>query len=174
MYARILMGALVILVCAGAATTADLPRRKPGLWEVTMNSSDPKIPPRVQQICLDAETDALLYRAGEGLLHKMCSKFDIHRNGGAVIIDSACMIGKTNATTHNVVTYSGDSAYHENIHIQYDPPMFGKSESSSTHEGRWVGACPGSMKPGDIVMNATPGMPAGMHMNLKEILKESQ
>jgi uncharacterized protein DUF3617 len=159
--------------CA-VGSAADFPMRKPGLWQITMSPSNPKYPPRVEKVCLDAATDQLLYKVGAGGSQKMCSKIDIHSAGGKVIVDSQCDFGGSKLTSHGVTTMTGDTAYRTDINLHYDPPMFGKSDSTSTQEAKWIGACPADMKPGDIVVDASSMMPAPMKMNLNDIFKGSQ
>jgi hypothetical protein len=166
---------LLILAAASsvwaACSAADLPMRKPGLWEITMNSGNPKIPPRVEKVCLDAATNQLLYKVGAGASQKMCSKVDIQNSGGKVVVDSQCTLGQTKASTHSVTTMAGDSAYHTDLSVHYDPPLFGKSDSTLTHDAKWVGACPADMQPGDVTVAPSAGMPIPMKMNLNDMFK---
>jgi hypothetical protein len=46
-----------------------------------------------------------------------------------------------------------------------DPPMAGHADSTFTQDGKWQGACPADMKPGDMVM------PTGMKMNILDMQK---
>jgi hypothetical protein len=166
------IGACSLIAVAGAN---DYPKRKPGLWEVTRTSSNSKYPPQVQQICLDAATDAMLYKVGESAGRGTCSKLDVQRSGGKVVVDSICALGKTQLTSHNVVSFSGDSAYHEDIAVHYDPPLFGKkADSVSTQDAKWIGACTADMKPGDIVSIPSPTMPVALRMNIRDMLKDSK
>jgi Protein of unknown function (DUF3617) len=155
-------------ICS-AAGTADFPKRKPGLWQLTMISPNPKHPARVEKICLDAETDALLYKFGEGAGHSICSKLDIRNSGGTVVVDSVCKLGESTMTGHSVITYTGTDAYHEDINVAYDPPLYGNNEMHMQQEAQWLGACPADMKPGDILMRAAPTMPE-VRMNIRQML----
>jgi len=166
---------LLILAAAcsvwAVSSAADLPMRKPGLWEITMNMGNPKIPPRVEKVCLDAATNQLLYKVGAGASQKMCSKVDIQNSGGKVVIDSQCNLGSTKTSTHSVTTMTGDSAYHTDVSVHYDPPLFGKSDSTMTHDAKWTGACPADMRPGDVVVEASARMPQAIRMNLNDMFK---
>jgi hypothetical protein len=169
---------LLILAATCAAcsvsTAADFPMRKPGLWQITMEMGNPKIPPRVEKVCLDAATDQLLYKVGAGASQKMCSKVDINNVGGKVVVDSVCSFGSTKATTHGVTTMSGDSAYRTDITVHYDPPLFGKSDSAMTHQAKWMGACPADMRAGDVEVEVSGRMAAPMKMNLVDMFKGAQ
>ena len=50
----------LLVLAAGLALAAELPKRKPGLWEMTLSSPDSKRPPRSARYCIDAATEALL------------------------------------------------------------------------------------------------------------------
>jgi hypothetical protein len=168
--------ACAVALCGLWVTSAatDYPKRKPGLWELTRNSPNPRLPPQVEQICLDAATDALLYRFGNAAGHSMCSKVDIHTAGTRVTVDSICTIGSSQITTHDIISFSGDSAYHEDVTLHYDPPLLGKTaDSQVTKDARWVGACSAGMKPGDIVTKTSPLSPVPFRMNIVDMLKDS-
>jgi len=174
MYRVGVLWSVAMLAVALAAVAADYPKRKPGLWEITRSPTNPKYPPQVQRICLDAATDAMLYQYGEGASRKMCSKMDMRNQGGTLVTDSTCSFGQSQVTTHSVMSFSGDSAYHTDSNVHYDPPLLGKtSESHSSQDAKWLGACPADMKPGDIVTQASPMSPAPIRMNIRDMLKDS-
>jgi hypothetical protein len=161
------------IVCFGAAAD-DLPARKPGLWELTRSAPRPQYPPTVQRICLDAGTDAMLYKVGTAAGHQVCSKVDIHRSSNTVETNSLCKIGASQATTRNVMTLRGDSAYHEDIAVHFDPPLGKTSDSTTTQDAKWIGACPVDMKPGDIVTVPSPMMPVPLRMNIRDMLNNAK
>jgi hypothetical protein len=172
-------GRNMVLVLSGCAlflgaSADDLPARKPGLWELTRSAPRPEFPPTVQKICLDAATDALLYKVGTAAGHQVCSKVDIHRSGDKVETNSVCQIGASQATTRNVMTMRGDSAYHEDIAVHFDPPVGKTADSAITQDGKWIGACPADMKPGDIVVQPSGIMPVPMRMNIRDMLNNAK
>jgi hypothetical protein len=164
---------ILAAVCTASAvcSAADFPARKPGLWQITMNHSNAKLPPQVEKVCLDKATDELLYKVGAGVSSKVCSKVDIHTSGGQVVVDSICNLGSSKVTGHSVTTMNGDAAYHTDVTTHYDPPLFGKSDSSQTHDAHWLGACPADMRPGDISVEPSAQMPAPIKMNLNDMFK---
>ena len=94
--------------CASPTTWADdLPSRKPGLWEVSMHIGA-NLPPQSMKYCIDAATDAAMYKMGVNAARGMCSRSDMQRSGDVVTMDSVCKLGETRITTHVVVTFSGD------------------------------------------------------------------
>lgn len=149
-----------VFVCT-TASAVDLPKRKPGLWEVTLQMVGGKIPPRTVKFCTDAATDESLFQLGASTADQMCSRKDINRSGDVVTIDTECKMGESKMTSHAVMTFSGDTSYKTAIQTHIDPPMMGRSESSMTQEARWTGACPADMQPGDMMM------PNGVKVNLK-------
>jgi hypothetical protein len=135
---------------------------------------DPAFPPQVQRVCLDAATDALLYKFSEEAGRKMCSKFDVRTAGGKVEVDSVCKLGDSQMSSHTVMSFQGDTSYHEDITVHYDPPLRGKTaDSRSTQDGKWLGACAADMKPGDMVTMPSPMNPVPMHLNLNDMLKDA-
>jgi hypothetical protein len=137
-----------------------------------MTSGNPKIPPTVEKVCLDAATDQLLYRFAAGASAKLCTRVDMHTlPGGKVVVDTQCKIGNTLASSHGMTTMSGDTAYHTETAIHYEPALLDKADVTSTQDAKWIGACPAGMKPGDIELAPTAMMPVPMKMNLNEMFK---
>lgn len=169
MSARRLLLAVSLLGLAGAVAAQDLPanmpKRKPGLWE--MQTSGFGGHPQVMKLCLDADTDQAMYKMGTQMSGQMCSKFNIDVQGATVVSDAVCKIdtpnGAVSMTSHSETRFEGDTAYHTEGHMKYDPAVMGKTEVAMNSSGRWVGACPAGQKPGDMVM------PNGMTMNVKDM-----
>ena len=94
---------LVAALCLAAipATAAELPPRKPGLWELKMNFAK-GAPPQVMQQCTDASTDKLMHStSGDSGAPENCAKRDISTSGGQTVIDSVCVYGgKTMIIAH--------------------------------------------------------------------------
>ena len=157
--------ALVLL----AATTvlmgqADLPKRKAGLWEVTMTIDGNKGPMPTAKMCIDAATDAEFYKMGAGMSQSACSKHDIQVSGKVVTINSVCSFtGSRTSTTHATTTFAGDTAYHTEANIHYAPPLMNKSDTAIAQDGKWIGPCGADMQPGDIMM------PGGIKLNVKNM-----
>jgi hypothetical protein len=149
------------------ANADEFPHRKPGLWEIATQSSNSQEPPMTQRICLDRETDELMYRQGAGV-GPSCKKFEMHASGKSLTVSVVCDFGKSQLTSNGVTTFSGDTAYHTDVHGRFDPPMAGTGETHSVQDGKWTGACPADMKPGDMVMKTSRGE---VRMNLRTALK---
>ena len=150
---RLASAALLLLLAAPAAQAAELPHRKAGLWEITMAFSTRKAPPMVSKLCVDANTDAALYQNSMGGgMAKMCSKRDIAKAGNVTTVDSVCKIGDSVVTGHSVITETSDTTYHIDHKSHMEPPIADHADNTFTQNGKWMGACPADMKPGDMVM----------------------
>jgi Protein of unknown function (DUF3617) len=148
---------------AQAAGLEDLPKRKPGLWEMSVIAEDGKRLPGTSRLCIDAATDAALTEFALGATSRICSKRELRVSGSVATIDTVCQVGGSKQTTHSTITYRGDSAYRTEVHARYDPPFLGKSDSTTAQEAKWTGPCPADMKPGDLVT------PSGMKFNLRKL-----
>lgn len=168
--------ALLVAACAFCAWSVgygmDLPRRKAGQWQITHTSDSPRIPVRVEEVCLDESTDALLNQYALGATGEFCGKGEYKSEGpGRYSVDRVCTMGATRMTIHGDTVFTGNTAYREEIRTHYDPPLRGRADSTSVSDGKWTGACAADMRPGDVVMRPTPAMPNGMRVNLTDTAK---
>jgi Protein of unknown function (DUF3617) len=152
----------------GAAYGQDFPPRKAGLWQVDMSMPGGPMPPQQMKMCIDTATDKEMYQLGMNASQGMCSKPDISRSGSTVTINSACKMGDTQANTHTVTKFTGDTVYHTDATTKFDPPMMGRTEQVMAQDAKWTGPCPADMQPGDVTMGN------GMKMNLKQMLGGKQ
>jgi Protein of unknown function (DUF3617) len=159
-----------VLLATNAAQAADVPPRKPGLWDMKMVFEGRNTPPHLSQHCIDAETDELMSAFGNASTKDMCSKMDTQKVGGTYVVDSVCRMGPSTNTTHSVITGDFNSAYTVKLlsvtsggpHLPGARPD-GKTEM--TMEARWIGACKADQKPGDIIMSN------GVKMNVRDLQK---
>jgi hypothetical protein len=159
--ARLACAALAL--CAAAAAVAqDLPSRKPGLWEITMQVTN--APTQTMRQCIDAQTDRQMQRFGQGLSQQQCTRNTIRRDGERYVGESECKAGASTMTSRSVFAGDFDKAYRGEVETRYQPPMAGISQSKVTMNARWIGACPAGWKPGDMEM-------AGMgRVNINEMM----
>jgi hypothetical protein len=118
-----LVPVLVLLALGAAAAQAqDAPRRKSGLWEISMTSSQMPAPMVTQQ-CVDEKTDDLGKRPGRG--NEQCSKQSVRREGGSVLVESVCQIDGSTATSRGV--FSGDfgTSYKGEMVTTFAPALHG-------------------------------------------------
>ncbi|MCK6405181.1 MAG: DUF3617 domain-containing protein [Rhodocyclaceae bacterium] len=161
-----------LLLTSSLCIASDSPARKSGLWEMTNSMSGPHAMTTTMQQCVDEKTDKLTEQMGEREAKQNCSKNDVKKSGGKVVVDSVCKFEGTTATTHG--EFSGDfgSNYRGDIRTSYNPPMHGMKESQMTISAKWLGPCKPGMKPGDVVMQGMPGMPGGMKFNPADMQKQ--
>lgn len=151
--------AVVALAVTSASAASDLPKRKPGLWEiVTSQAGGPPGP--TAMLCIDAKTDDLAQQLAAGAVS--CSKQEVTRAGDGFVAQSTCRIGESTATTRMVFSGQFDSAYEVDIDAKYTPPLMGMAEGRSTVRARWLGPCRAGQRPGDIML------PNGTVLNLHD------
>ena len=148
---------------AQAAGLEDLPKRKAGLWEMSVVAANGKQAPVTSRVCIDAATDAALTSFAVGVTTQICSKRDIRVSGSVATIDAVCKIGDSVQTSHSTITFSGTTAYRAEARVHSEPPFMGRSDSTAMQEGKWTGPCPPDMKPGDLVMGN------GVKINIKDM-----
>lgn len=148
---------LAALFAAGTVlATSDAPRRKSGLWHISITS--PEMPQMQMQFqeCVDQKTDDLMKPQVPGDDEVSCSKIDIRREGAGFVMDSVCKMNGTTVTTRSVFSGNFDSAYKVDNKSTYRPPFEGLREATMRMEARWTGPCKPGQKPGDVDI---PGMP---------------
>jgi len=140
---------------AAAAVAEDAPRRRSGLWEISM--SMPQMPqPMVSQQCVDEKTDDMAKGSSRGGAEK-CSKKSVRREGGNVVFESVCQIEGSTATSRGV--FSGDfaSSYKGEMTTKFVPPLHGMAESKMNFQARLTGPCAPGQKPGEVTVQGMPG-----------------
>ena len=159
--AAVARASLATLAVASGADADQCPPRKPGLWQMTVTMQGSPVPPMTSKYCIDAATESALISAGQNAANKMCSGETIRITGGTGTIDATCKFGNMTSTSHTVITFMGDAAYHSETRSHLSPPpKYVKSDHVTVNDAKWTGPCPAGMKPGDIVMGN------GMRMHL--------
>jgi hypothetical protein len=160
-----LIGATSVLVLIGAmpAAAAELPSRKPGLWQVKTSIENSNAPARVLQQCIDAATDQMTQSSAGPFDPAACPKREVQNSANSFTIDSTCTLGGKTATAHSVVTGSFDSAYTMTVTAQSEAIPGGTM--NMTMEGKWLGPCAADQKPGDVIMGN------GVKINLPDLMK---
>ena len=143
-----LLGVLIFAACVHADEAP--PPRKPGLWEMTMTPDAGAT--KTMRLCLDESFEKQLMSKGADKADA-CSRHDTHRQGGAFVMNSVCLIMGSQQTAHSVTTFDGDSAYTTVIEANFDPPFLGKTGTKLAQTGKWLGECGPDLKPGDMVVN---------------------
>jgi hypothetical protein len=148
------------------AAAADLPKRKPGLWEIATEISMMPGQKMLARQCIDEHTDADLL-ARSSAQRAQCSPPQISRTGGGFVVDLSCKVQHSTATTHGVFTGSFETSYAGRLETTYAPPLHGMAATTTALEAKWVGPCAAGQKPGDTEV-LMPGMRG---LNLNEMLK---
>jgi hypothetical protein len=153
------------LVLIGMATistsAAELPARKPGLWEIKMSFAN-RGGQAIQQ-CIDPATDQMLQSNAGPFAQGACAKRDIQKSADRMIVDSTCTVAGKTATAHAVITGSFDSAYSMTVTSHSDALPGGTI--NMTLDAKWLGACKADQKPGDVIM------PGGIKVNIRDLQK---
>jgi hypothetical protein len=156
---------LLVLIGTMPAPAAELPSRKPGLWQVKTSIENSNAPARAIQQCIDASTDQMMQSSAGPFAPAACPRRDVQTSANSITIDSTCTVGGKTATAHSVVTGSFDSAYTMTVTSQSEDIPGGKM--IMTMDAKWLGPCTADQKPGDIVMGN------GVKVNLPELQKQS-
>ena len=163
---RIIIYTLLSLAGIGSAisSAAEQPKRKPGLWEITMQMEGAPSMGAMQQ-CIDKNTDNLMQQ--QAVEEKPeCSVMDVKAAGNRVTIHSVCKLESSTATTDGVFEGSFDTNYKGTMKTRFNPPLQGMAESNMTQQARWLGPCKPGQKPGDVIMPNMGGF------NVNEMMKD--
>ena len=162
---------LLLASCLVAAPSfaLDLPTRKAGLWEMTMDFHNSRLPHQTMKQCTDADSDRLMNMNFAGSNEQACSKKDIVKSGDGYVIDSVCNFSGMTTTSHAVVSGSFDSAYSVDVASTRSgstmPGLPAHGQSHMTITAKWVGPCAAGQKGGDVTMAN------GMTMNVLDLQK---
>ena len=124
------------------------------------------VPDMSMQHCTDETTDKEMSTSFSPVGKEMCSKQDIQKTATGYVSDSVCGFSGVSITSHAEITGDFNSAYtvKSTSHSERGPAGMPR-DSSTTIEAKWLGACKGDQKAGDIMM------PGGMKMNIKDMEK---
>ena len=154
---------LVTLLTATATKVQaeELPKRKPGLWELRVFIDDPQLKQEATEMvkpakmCIDEATDEKLAKA-----YDPCDPPLFFASYTPQFTkELVCKLDEQpfKFTSRTTITFSGNTAYRIELTIRLEPAPKGKGEiSGSGREGKWVGECPVDMQPGDIVIGDNP------------------
>jgi hypothetical protein len=156
--------ALVFNVAAFAAPPVEVPPLRAGLWEATAKSADRTAPrPAVTRMCLDKHTQRNVLEQLVFAMPRMCSRYEYGMRGGRFVTDSSCTLGASTIEGRTETTFVRDTAYHIEVVGRVGPTGRLAEQQRATIDGRHVGACPASMRPGDMVL------PNGLTLNLVQL-----
>lgn len=150
--------ALAALLAAPAVadTPQDMPRRKPGLWEMKTTLVEMGGLTQMLQMCVGANTDDLLYQRGSK--QGGCEQQSWRRDGDRSSFSAVCRIEGSTANIRG--SFSGDftTRYSGELYSTYNPPLQGMASMTMRQDSRWLGDCQPGQKPGDIVRQGVGGI----------------
>ena len=147
------------------ARAAEIPLRKPGLWEMKLVKTGSAFPELTMQHCTDETTDRDMSTASSPLSKEICSRRDIQQAATGYVIDSVCSVAGTSMTSHSEVTGDFNSAYTVKTTAHSEGGPQASHDATTVIEAKWLGDCKPGQKPGDIVM------PGGFKLNVRDAEK---
>jgi hypothetical protein len=147
----ITVGVAVLVAGVSAADAEDLPKRKPGQWELTM--TNPMMGKHKMQVCIGPEDDVATPPGSAD-----CTEPKITRKGDMIVTDVVCKDANGRQIIHTEFTGDMESSYHGDIRVKMDPSPAGMGTMKMTIDGKFIGpkCVPGTM-PGRMGF----GMPKG-------------
>jgi hypothetical protein len=151
--------------CINIAHAFDLPKRKSGLWEMTMIGEQTNGQPQTVTTCVEQKTDTGLTSSFGGKIPKNCKPPTLKKSAGTYVITSACKFTDSNVTTVAILSGDMNSAYKIDRTSTYNPPNKGRKESKQAITAKWLSPCKADQRPGDMIM------PDGTKINISDIQK---
>jgi len=150
---------LALTLTTAAAQAGEIPKRKPGLWELRFYSNDVKpsqaaaLVPDSAKMCIGDTTDDKLAAAYDPCDVPLFFGFYAPQFTNELVCETAAPDVK--ATSRSKVTFTGDTAYHIEVKSRLEA-LKSVGEYSGGRDGKWVGACPADMRPGDLIVGDEP------------------
>ena len=137
---------------SGGDVTASLsngPGLKPGLWETKVSVKGMTAGGMSTKMCLDEGLSKKFQDMGTSNPGKMdCTPQSASRAGNVIDVVTLCKSDGLTITNKMHMELTGDGSYHQTVTQSYDPPM--SDPTVSEIDGKYLGACPPDMKPGDL------------------------
>ena len=141
---------ILAAIGASAAVADELPRRKSGLWSMSVTMPGASVPLTMQQ-CVDEKTDDITAATVDK--SKQACKTQTKRSGDGLSFESVCKAGKTSSTTRGEFVGDFKSGYTVESTTTFAPPMAGIRAGMTKAAAQWSGPCKSDMKAGDVVMS---------------------
>ena len=141
---------VLVAISAGAAVADELPRRKSGLWTMSVTMPGGEVPLTMQQCIDEKRTNATAAMADKT---RQSCKSQTKREGSRLVFDSTCKLGKSTSTTRGVFVGDFKSSYTYESTTTFNPPMPGMREGVTKGAAQWAGPCSAGMRAGDVVMS---------------------
>lgn len=148
--------AAACLIGPACAWAEDLPKRKAGLWEITERAEGDASAFPPAHVCIDEASEPLLNNINMITGRARCSSRKTRTIGGVLNIETICEFRNSEVKTRAMVTIPDSTTYHIEAEAVYMPALFGQRVANRVQDGRWIGACPPNMNPGDIAVEGMP------------------
>jgi hypothetical protein len=137
-FAALTTTAMLLLAATGIALAAqEVPKRKPGLWEITTVGVGSGT--NVTKTCIDADDSILAPAEGN------CSEPKVTWDGqDTTIVDIVCTSGSSKETISGAFTGDFSTRYRAQVKMSFDPPPSGMPPHVGvTIDGKYLGPdCP--------------------------------
>lgn len=158
-----LLAALVLTSLSLPTLAQDLPKRKPGLWDLTMQMQGMPGGGMKSQQCVDEKTDAEMQRKALSGDDKMkCTQTSMKRTAGGFEMESECTSTEGKAFIKAKSNGDFNSRYTVDTNMRFEPPRHGMQTMQASVTATHAGACPAGMAPGQMRMGGmsmNPGAP---------------
>lgn len=161
---RALGFAIAVVALPTLARSEELPTRKAGLWELKMEMAGATLPAMTMQQCTDETTDKAMTTSFGPMQKDSCTRNDIQKTANGYTVDSECAVGGIALSSHAEISGDFNSAYTVKVTSHHTGgPAAAPRDNNMTLQAKWVGACTGDQKPGDMIM------PGGMKVNVRDL-----
>lgn len=145
----------------------DWPARKPGQWDLVIESAGrASLPAMSMQMCLDAASDKGMMEAGMAMSKSLCPQQTIVKEGETIVVTSTCEVGGIKVAGRTEVSGDFQSEYTMTVKTDVSGgPADVTGATEMVHKAHWVSAdCKDGMEPGDLLM------PGGIKMNMMKMI----
>lgn len=153
------LAVIALATPALAELPPDLPKRQPGLWQMSNTMVEMGGMTMSVQTCIDERSDDLAMQEQD----MECGKQHYRMDGpNRVLFEGECQAEGSRATVKGAFTGDFSRNYAGEIVSTYDPPLQGMQKATMKMQAKWVGPCKPGQKPGDVEM---------MGMDLGDMMK---
>jgi hypothetical protein len=105
-------------------------------------------------MCIDASTDEKLAAAYDACDPPLDFVFFLPQFKSELVCEASAADFKIKSRAK--MTFTGNTAYHIEVHTRFEPARKGEGELSGGRNGKWVGPCSADMRPGDLIAGDEP------------------
>lgn len=147
-----------------------VPKRKAGLWQIAVNEVGKKQQHSLKQ-CIDESTDQKMMQMGMdlgGALQQSCTENRFAKTADGFTTHSSCQLMGSSMVSFGTFRGNFDSKYTGSIKTTFTPALFGHETQTMEVSAQWLGACPSTMTPGDMISEN------GQKINVKQIAEQAK